>query len=136
YFNASNLFFSLNGKEFNTAINGSNIQVEKGKTAEASDAFYKSISDFKRAAFLIRVLGQEDIRTALDQYHSNSIDLRKEILNLRGSLDTPPTDNQSIRDLLSGTNGKLSYATRVSNLEKEFNDCVRRIASYKMNLKK
>lgn len=135
YFNASNLFFSLNEKEFNNVLKGSDIKIGEGKADESSEAFYEAITDFKRAAFLMRALGKEDIRAALDQYHSNCIALRKEVLKNRPFLKSS-NETSSIRDLMNGVKGVQPYSVRVSNLEKEFNICVRSIASYKENLKR
>lgn len=134
YFNASNLFFSLNGKEFDKAIKGSDLEVEKGKTDASSEAFYQAISDFKRASFLMKALGQKDISQKLDDYHNSNIVLRKEVLKNKAFL-AESKNFDSIKDLMSGTESTNSYSSRVFDLEIRFNLCVDDIVTYKKSLK-
>lgn len=138
YFNATNLFYSLNEKEFNKLLKGSELTVKEGLTETASDNMRESISQFKRASFLMKALGQEEISANLDAYHSETIVLRKQILGCHEKLkkkDEKALDR--VNAILSGSDhkDKLSYADRVAALDQQFNVCVKEIVAYKESLK-
>ncbi|WP_295890948.1 hypothetical protein [uncultured Vibrio sp.] len=138
YFNATNLFYSLNEKEFNKLLKGNVLSVKEGLSESASDEMRESISQFKRASFLMKALGQESISANLDVYHSETIVLRKQILGCHAKLNKNDDEALDIVNaMLTGSSHdeKRSYADRVAGLNQQFNACVKEIVEYKESLK-
>ncbi|HFQ5096796.1 TPA: hypothetical protein ACGUU3_000010 [Vibrio vulnificus] len=127
--NSVDLYLSMKEKSLlrlkqDEAIDGS----FKIKVDEATDGVFASFKHAHKAAFILRALGELDTSSLIDVYRSDAIQLRKEIYI--AELNISKADGkQHLENLLS------SYASRVSALNKQKDQCLDAVAQCKKRIK-
>ena len=127
--NAADLYFSMKEKSLSRlqkseAIDGS----FKVKVDEATDGVFESFKHAHKASFILRALGEREVSSKIDIYRSDATQLRKEIYAVELNISNSDGVEQ-LENLLT------TYASRVSALSKQKDQCLDAVAQCKKRIK-
>lgn len=127
--NAVDLYFSMKEKSLSRLHKGEAIDSSfEKKVDEATDGVFVSFRHAHKASFILRALGEREVSSKIDIYRSNAIQLRKEIYLIE--LNISKTDG--IKQLETFL---VTYASRVSVLSKQKDECLDAVAQCKKRIK-
>ncbi|QNF21624.1 hypothetical protein FT688_20710 [Aeromonas hydrophila] len=127
--NAIELYFSMKEKSLNRIKKGEKIEGSfKEKVEAATDGVYSTLTNVHKASFILRALGELNTASKIDIYRSNVIQLRKEIYDVELNISSSD-GTKKLQELLD------EYASRVSALHQQKDQCLNAVAQCKKNIK-
>ncbi|MCP1265553.1 hypothetical protein ACSZN3_06115 [Aeromonas hydrophila] len=127
--NAIDLYLSMKEKSLLRLKQGEAIDGSfKEKVEKATDDVFESFKHVHKAAFILRALGEHNTSSKIDVYRSDAIQLRKDIYSVEGNIST----QHGVKKLETFL---ADYASRVSALNKQKNECLDAVALCKKNIK-
>ncbi|HAS6741142.1 TPA: hypothetical protein GRI37_22855 [Vibrio parahaemolyticus] len=127
--NAVDLYLSMKEKSLSRLQKGEVIDGSfKTKVDEATDGVFARFKYAHKASFILRALGEREVSSKIDVYRSDAIQLRKEIYLIE--LNISNTDGiEQLENFL------VTYASRVSVLSKQKDQCLDAVAQCKKRIK-
>ncbi len=127
--NAVDLYLSMKEKSLSRLQKGETIDGSfKTKVDEATDGVFASFRHAHKASFILRALGEREVSSKIDIYRSDAIQLRKEIYLIELNI----SNIDGIERLEAFL---VTYASRVSILSKQKDQCLDAVAQCKKRIK-